>query len=260
MKIELAMKPRKKPYIPIEAESITPEIFLSKNPEDITIWSGNRERILTDLFDVSINGDAKTTDDIEIILSGDCSRIKRVGEYMTGGSIIVLGSIGMHCGNFMSGGIIEIKGDADSWLGREMRGGKIICHGNAGDYCGSGYRGEKKGMTGGIIEVSGDAGDFTAETMTGGEVIIHGNAGNAPGAEMHGGTLKIFGDCRMPCANMDGGNAYVFGKAHDILPTFEKKGELEDKETGKILTEFNGDLAKRKANGRLYAANYYNHE
>lgn len=259
MKIELTIKPREKPFIPIEAEGITTDSFLSKKPEDITVWSGNREKRLTDLFDVNIEGSAGTADDIEIVLSGDCSRVKRVGEYMTGGKITINGDIGMHCGNFMSGGVIEISGNADSWLGREMQGGRIICHGNAGDYCGSGYRGEKKGMTGGTIEVFGNSGDFSAETMTGGEIIIHGNAGHAPGAEMHGGILKIYGRCCMPCANMDGGTGYVFGTAHDILPTFEKKGEITDKESGQTLTEFNGDLAKRKANGKLFVAKYNNH-
>ena len=64
----------------------------------------------------------------------------------------------MHCGNFMSGGTIEILGNADAWLGREMRGGTILCRGNAGHYCATGYRGEKKGMQGGRVEVFGNTG------------------------------------------------------------------------------------------------------
>lgn len=260
MKIELAIKPREKPFIPIEAECITTQMFLSKDPSEITVWCGNREKKLQEVFDITIKGEAASPDDIEIVLSGDCSRVKRVGEYMKGGMITILGDIGMHCGNFMSGGVIEIMGDADSWLGREMRGGKIVCHGNAADYPGSGYRGEKKGMTGGIIEIFGNAGDFAAETMTGGEVVIHGNTGHAPGAEMHGGILTIYGKCCMPCANMDGGTCYVFGTARDILPTFEKKGEIAYPETGQTLTEFKGDIAKRKGNGKLMVANYNNHK
>ncbi len=260
MKIELAIKSREKPFIPIEAECITTQTFLSKDPAEITVWCGNREKKLHDVFDVSIEGKAESPDNIEITLSGDCSVVKRVGEYMTGGKIKILGNIGMHCGNFMSGGIIEIMGDADSWLGREMRGGQIVCHGNAADYPGSGYRGEKKGMTGGIIEIFGNAGDYAAETMTGGEIIIHGNTGHAPGAEMHGGILTIYGECCMPCANMDGGICYIFGTANDILPTFENKGRITHTETGQLLTMFKGDFARRIGNGELFIANYTNHK
>ena len=180
-----------------------------------------------------------------MILRGDVSRFKRVGEYMDAGKITIEGDIGMHCGNFMSGGTIEIHGNADGWLGREMRGGRILCHGNAGHYAGSGYRGEKFGMKGGTLEVLGNAGDFAAEYLAGGEVIIHGNAGDLPGVEMVDGTLLIHGDCSRPCGNMTGGTCTVLGKVRGMLPTFRKTGTVLY-EPGKVpLTVFGGDIANR---------------
>ena len=158
MRVTLATKPRKKPKIPIEAESIIPQHFLRGS--DLTVYEGNKERKLEDIFYTTIEGPAVVPDQVEVILKGDTGRIKRVGEYMAAGRIIIEGDIGMHCGNFMSGGEIVIGGNADAWLGREMRGGRIICSGNAGHYCGAGYRGEKRGMRGGTIEVTGNAGDF----------------------------------------------------------------------------------------------------
>ncbi len=245
MKVILETKPRKKPRIPIEAETIIPQNFLRGT--DITVFEGNKERVLDDLFYISVEGPAVSPDQVEIILRGDTGMIKRVGEYMNAGRIVVEGDIGMHCGNFMSAGEIVIQGNADSWLGREMRGGKITCLGNAGHYCAAGYRGEKRGVRGGRIEVMGNAGDFTAEYLSGGEVRIHGNAGDLAGVELREGTLVIEGSCSRPCGNMTGGTCMVFGKINDLLPTFKSLGIKEvDFEGKKVRMEiFRGDVANR---------------
>jgi len=251
MRVTLSVLPRKKPFLPIEADSIVPRNFL--NGTDIQVWKGNKELSLAEVFSVSVEGDAASAGDVEVILKGDTSRIKRVGEYMDAGRIIIEGDIGMHCGNFMSGGTIEIGGNADGWLGREMRGGAIICRGNAANYCASGYRGEKKGMTGGTLEVFGSAGDFAAETLSGGTVTIHGNAGDMAGVEMHDGTLVIKGDCRRACGNMSGGTAIVLGTVYEMLPTFRKTGTVV--RDGATLTAFTGDVANR-GKGNLLVRDY----
>ena len=252
MRIELDIIPRKNPFIPIEAETITPATFLKKETDDITVCVGNREKKLSEVFDVRISGTAESENDIEIILSGDCSSVKRVGEYMNAGRISVLGNIGMHCGNFMNGGIIEINGDSDSWLGREMRGGEIICRGNTGNYCGSGYRGEKTGIKGGKITVMKDAGDYLGECMAGGEIIVHGKAGNMPGCEMQKGTITIYKDAVLPCPNMKGGICYILGDASEILPTFKLKGSDYNKEHNRDFLIYEGDYANRNHKGLLF--------
>ncbi|NYT06452.1 MAG: formylmethanofuran dehydrogenase subunit C [Methanomicrobiales archaeon] len=242
MRVVLAVKERKKPFLPIEAEAILPSAFLDQEAK-LTVWKGNKELPFAEVFAVSIDGEAESADDVEIVIRGDSSRIKRIGEYMDGGRIVIEGDIGMHCGNFMEAGTIEIMGSADAWLGREMRGGSIICRGNAGDYCGSGYRGEKKGMRGGSIEVFGNAGDFTAEMLAGGSIVIHGNAGDMAGVDMHDGALVIHGDARMVCANMTGGTCTVHGTVADMMPTFVRTGQVLIE--GTEFTRFSGDIANR---------------
>jgi formylmethanofuran dehydrogenase subunit C len=241
MRIELTMKPRKKPKIPVEAEEILPRNFLGE--KEIHVWEGNRERNLADLFTISVSGSASEVQDVEVVLRGDCTRLKRVGEYLDGGVIRIEGAIGMHCGNFMRGGSIDILGDAGEWLAREMRGGTIICRGNASHYCASGYRGEKSGMRGGSVEVFGDAGDFTAEYLTGGSVTIHGSCGDMPGVEMAGGILVIGKDCTRPCGNMKAGAATVHGVCHGLIPTFRKVKSTSI--NGVASTVFEGDVANR---------------
>jgi formylmethanofuran dehydrogenase subunit C len=252
MKVTLAMKPGPRSFIPIEAESIVPKNFLAGT--DLAVWRGNRELRLDEVFSVSVEGDADRPEDVEVVLSGDDTfRLKRVGEYMDGGKITVLGDIGMHCGNFMSGGTIEIHGNADGWLGREMTGGTILCRGDVADYCASGYRGGRKGMKGGSVEVFGRAGDFLAESIAGGTVTVHGDAGDMAGAEMHGGTLIVHGDCRRPAANMKAGSCYVYGTAQGMLPTFAKNGTVQHE--GRTLIHFTGDIANR-GKGNLFVKGY----
>ena len=243
VRVILETKERKKPFLPIEAETIIPSNFL-KGPE-LTVYEGNKERLLSDLFTIVVEGTAVSPDKVEVVLKGDTARIKRVGEYMATGTIRIQGDIGMHCGNFMSGGVIEIGGNADAWLGREMLGGSILCRGNAGHYCASGYRGEKHGMRGGRVEVMGNAGDFCSEYLTGGEVHIHGSCGDMAGVEMKGGQLIIEGDATRPCGNMKDGMCMIFGTVHRMLPTFEKIDTKKLPDRNVTVTMYKGDVANR---------------
>jgi formylmethanofuran dehydrogenase subunit C len=245
MRVILQTKPRKKPTIPIEAEEIIPQNFLRKN--DVRVYEGNKERRLEDIFFITTEGPAVSPDQVEVVLSGETGMIKRVGEYMNAGRIVIEGDIGMHCGNFMSAGEIIIRGNADAWLGREMRGGVIRCEGNTGHYCAAGYRGEKRGMRGGTVEVMGNAGDFTAEYLSGGEVHVHGDCGDLPGVEMRGGTLLIGGSCHRPCGNMIGGTCTIFGNAYAMLPTFRSNGTEEREYNGQRfrMMAYRGDVANR---------------
>jgi len=244
MRVSLEVKDSKNPYIPIEAEEIVPKNFLGAEMA-LHVWRGNRKVLLEEVFHIRKEGTASSANEIEVVITGESGRIKRVGEYMDAGTIRIEGDIGMHCGNFMSGGSIEVKGNAGAWLGREMTGGTITCRGNAGDYCGSGYRGEKRGMRGGTIVVYGNAGDFTAETLSGGTVTVHGNAGDLCGAEMKDGTLTIHGNASRVCGNMTGGTCTVFGTVTDMMPTFRFVGTREGSDNGITLTEFTGDVANR---------------
>ena len=228
MRVILTAKPRKKSFLPVEAESIVPAHFLNESAAaGLTAWEGNKERKLPDLFTITREGEAAIAEQVELVLRGDLSRFKRIGEYMEAGTIVVEGDIGMHCGNLMSGGRIEIHGNAEGWLGREMRGGSILCRGNAGDYA--------------------------AEYLAGGTVTIHGNAGDLPGVEMIDGTLVIGGDCTRACGNMTGGVAEIYGTVSQMIPTFRKKGVAT--RNGARMTVFEGDIANR-GKGTLFIRDY----
>jgi formylmethanofuran dehydrogenase subunit C len=254
VRVVLQARPRKNPNLPVEAESIVPRNFADESGiRELSLWEGNKERKLLDLFTVSRDGTASKAEEVELVLRGDLSRFKRVGEYMEAGSIVIEGDIGMHCGNLMNGGTIEIHGSADGWLGREMRGGAILCRGNAFHYLASGYRGEKRGMRGGRVEVLGNSGDFAAEYLSGGSVTIRGDAGDFPGVEMAGGTLSIGGSCSRLCGNMTGGTAEVYGRVTRMIPTFRRTGTASRGSTR--MTVFEGDIANR-GKGTLFIREY----
>ena len=142
----ITITPLKTFKITVEAEDISPNKLAPLTLCQISsleIWQGNRKKLLSDLFKVEGEDRPEKPEETTIILKGDFSRVKRVGEGMTAGKIEAIESLGMHAGNKMSGGQLCIKGNADDWLGREMRGGIIRVSGNAGNYVGSGYRGRE---------------------------------------------------------------------------------------------------------------------
>ncbi|MDD1749021.1 MAG: formylmethanofuran dehydrogenase subunit C [Methanothrix sp.] len=242
--------------ISVEAESISPDKFEPLTLAQIrklVIWQGNRQRTLSDLFGVEgEEGEegAKPAAEITIRLEGDFSRVKRIAEGMSSGTVEVAGSVGMHAGNNMKGGLLRIEGNADDWLGREMRGGKIEVKGNAGNYAGAGYRGEKCGMRGGEIEIGGNAGSYLGEHMCGGSIRMNGDAGDFPGAANQGGTIFIAGSTYLPGAEMTKGTITVQGKAR-ILPGYQRIQQVSA--DGVDYQKYIGDLVEN-GKGELIVA------
>jgi len=241
--------------IPVEVDSLTPDKLFGKNEAEIKavkVWWGNKEENTGDLFDVSVEGEAGSAEEVKIALEGDLSRVKHIGDGMTVGEIEALGDVDMHCGAMMSGGKILVKGNADCWAGREMRGGELIIEGDAGANLCAMYRGEMKGMAGGKVIVGGNADECAAQYMTGGEIMIKGNAGMLTGLNMSGGKILIEGDAVMPGADMTGGEMTVKGKVRDMMPSFRfvETTTVEGEEYKKYI----GDLAmtEKKAKGVLY--------
>ncbi|MDD3042250.1 MAG: formylmethanofuran dehydrogenase subunit C, partial [Methanosarcinaceae archaeon] len=200
--VKLSLKEANK--IPIEAEYITPDAFAGKTKEEIEtlpVWYGNEQHPIGDFFKVELEGSA-SAEETKIVIEGDVSRVKRIGQGMTAGEIEINGNVDMHCGSNMAGGKIVINGDADSWLGCEMKGGEIVLNGNATYYVGSGYRGESCGMKGGKITVNGNTKDYLGEHMCGGEIQVKGNVGLLPAISNNGGTITIEGSATMPASEM----------------------------------------------------------
>ncbi|MEA1956791.1 MAG: formylmethanofuran dehydrogenase subunit C [Euryarchaeota archaeon] len=241
--------------IPVEVDSLTPDKLAGKTEAEIKavkVWWGNKEENTGDLFDVSVEGEAGSAEEVKIVLEGDLSRVKHIGDGMEAGEIEALGDVDMHCGALMRGGRVTVKGDADCWAGREMHGGELVIEGDAGDNLCAMYRGEMTGMTGGKVVVGGNAGECIAQNMAGGEIVIKGNAYILTGLNMKGGKITIEGDAVMPGADMTGGEITVKGNVRDRIPSFRLEGteSIEGEEYKKYV----GDLAmtEKKAKGVLY--------
>jgi formylmethanofuran dehydrogenase subunit C len=221
----VTIKPKKDISISVEAENISPDKFAGKSEKDIQsieVWMGNQKTTLGELFSVKVEGTGAVAD-TKIVMEGDFSRVKRIGEGMTSGLIMIKGNVDMHLGAKMSGGKITLSGNADSWAGREMKGGELIIEGNAGYYLGAGYRGETCGMRGGKITVMGSALDFLGEHMCGGEIIVKGNAGILPGVSNNGGKIVIEGNTSRPGSEMAKGTIIV-GRVEEMMPVFKQEG------------------------------------
>ena len=266
---ELKLKLKKDPDFPLEAESITPDNFAGKSIDDIkklVIYHGNEELTIGDLFNVS--GDSGDKDDLKIIIGGNLSNVKRIGEKMSGGEIIINSDVGMHVGNTMSGGKILVNGNADDWAGAMLEGGELEITGNAGNYVGAAYRGYWQGMKNGIIKVKGKIG---VEAMTWAKsskpnnrwpTLYCGSAASFLGIHNHGGTIVVEGDVdRCAGADQAWGTIVIKGKVSRKLPGYKKIGEVKEiqlpngeKVTGKFI-EYSGDhTIKKETNGRLYIA------
>lgn len=258
------IKPMQKANIPIEVENISPDNFMNKKIDEIkefTIWRGNRELSLKEVF--NIQGDdylGKNVNEITVILKGDLNKYKRIGQKMSGGEILIQGSIGMHLGFQMSGGKIIVIGDADDFAGANMAGGMIHIKGNAGHYLGGSIRGDWRGMSEGSITVDGNVGNECGVWMRDGLLEIGGKANMFLGIHMHQGEIIVQGDVEERVgAEMTGGVIVVKGFVRKLLPSFEYVGEVSEiplERYGKIqgnFVEFHGDFAEKKQ-GKLFLA------
>jgi formylmethanofuran dehydrogenase subunit C len=205
--------------IPVEAECITPNNLAGKTPAEIAalpVQHGNSQVPLGEFF--TIQGDAG---DGEIVVEGDCRRVKWLGAGMTTGRLTLHGDAGMHLGSEMNGGEIHLHGDASDWTGAEMRGGRIHVHGNAGNLVGAAYRGSRLGMRGGVILIDGAAGDEIGATMRRGLIAIGGACGDFAGVSMIAGSIFVLGPCGgRPGAGMKRGTIACLDGTPAPLPTF----------------------------------------
>ncbi len=238
----VTIKPKKEISISVEAENISPDKFAGKSEKDIQsieAWLGNQKTTLGELFSIKVEGTGAAAD-TKIVMEGNFSRVKRIGEGMTAGLIMIKGNVDMHLGAKMSGGKITLSGNADSWAGREMKGGELIIEGNAAYYLGSGYRGETCGMRGGKITVMGNALDFLGEHMCGGEIIVNGNAGILAGLSNNGGKIVIGGSTSRPGSEMAKGTIIINGAVAEMMPVYKAEGtEAVD---GVTYKKYTGDV------------------
>ena len=260
--------------IMVEAEVIRPDVFAAKNREEIErliVWQGASKLPLSEFFDVEVHGAGQTSTSSEapsqetrIIIEGDVSRVKRIGQEMKDGSIEISGSAGMHLGAEMAGGSIFVKGDAGSWSGREMKGGLLHIGGNCGDHVGCAYRGSWRGMTGGQITIDGNARSQLGGGLVGGQIMVTGDVENFCGIRQSGGRIIVRGSAiRAVGAEMNGGVIAIFKGIKQFSPGFvevarEENPKLADPKLGEMqldgrFIKYTGDYALGKnPKGTLY--------
>ena len=205
------------PRVPLEAESISPDVIAPLSPDAIRglhVFLGKRRLRLDEAFEVEGDGG----EDIEV--RGDCSRVKWIGRDMTRGRVRIVGNAGMHTGSHMAGGTIEVTGNAGDWLGGEMRGGFIRVRGNAGGQVGAAYRGAVTGMSGGTVLIDGAAGIEIGMRMRRGLIAVRGPVRDFAGLQMKGGSLFLLGGAEQRTgAWMSRGTIVAFTPVK-LLPTF----------------------------------------
>jgi len=256
---ETQFKVKKILEVPVDASRLCPNYIAGKSEEEINkteIWEGNQRTKLGKIFDVK--GDpGDDPKEVKIKITGEVSKVRRIGQKMDGGAIQIVGDVSMHLGNEMKNGIITVLGNVDSWLGSGMSGGMIEVKGNAGDFVGAASRGNANGMTGGMIKICGNAGSEVGCWMKGGVIQILGNVGIYPGIHMKNGTIYVKENCLGRAgAQMTGGKIILAGKTPEILPSFnieDVRGDTkvdQEKISGPFYL-FSGDH-NEDGDGRLY--------
>ena len=177
--------------------------------------------------------------DVERIrIEGDCDRLDRIGEQMTGGELMVEGDAGIGLGRRMSGGRLTVKGDVGPLAASGMSGGRIEIFGNAGDRLGGPLAGETAGMRGGVVVVRGNAGERIADRMRRGTIIVEGCAGPCAGSRMIAGTLIVRRRSgALPGYLMARGTIILGEGAEELSPTFVDCG-IHDLLALRLLANF----------------------
>jgi formylmethanofuran dehydrogenase subunit C len=204
--------------IPVEADNICPDLFVGRNLAEIKAlpaFYGRRTVTLGDLFHV----DGEYSDCI--VVEGDLRHVKKIGQRMSRGRIMVRGDVGLHLGAHMRGGEITVQGDASDWVGAQMQGGRIWIKGNAGHRVGAAYPGEKIGVNRGVIIVEGNAGREVGAGARRVLIVVQGDVGEFAGAHMIAGSIFVFGSLgKRAGAGNKRGSIVVFGQSSEILPTY----------------------------------------
>jgi formylmethanofuran dehydrogenase subunit C len=241
---------KKEPELYLECETLTPDAFAGKKADEIAkipAYQGKEDTTLGEYF--SIAGDAgASAAETQIIINGDCSKMKYIGAKMSAGEMIVNSDTDMYTGGWMTGGKLVVKGNVHSFCGLGMEGGEFIIEGDAGNYLAASYRGDWRGMQGGVLRVKGNAGSDICTFMNGGEVIIEGNVDIHIGTHMEGGKIIIKGNAnRRVGGQMVKGEIYVFGNINVMMPGYKhnKDVELEVDGTKAVFAEYLGDLGER---------------
>jgi len=214
----VTLRLREPTTIPIEADSICPDLFASRTLAEIKAlpaFYGRRKTTLGDLFE--IEGDRSD----RLVVEGDLRHVKKIGLRMSRGRVEVRGNVGMHLGAYMRGGEIVVEGNASDWAGAHIQGGFIRIKGNAGHRVGAAYPGEKSGANRGTIVVEGNAGREVGAKARRVLIVVQGDVGEFAGAYMIAGSIFVLGRFgNRAGAGNKRGTIVALGDAPEILLTY----------------------------------------
>ncbi len=220
----IVIEPKTEFQFPVEAECIIPRNFSDKSIEeieDMDVLQGNQKKKLGELFEISEENSEKEVEENIITIRGESGSVKRIGQEMKTGKIIIEGDAGMHTGNRMKGGEIIIEGDAKDYVGENMAGGFMKINGDAGNRLGAAPPGDEVGMKGGTIIVEGNAKIELGRRMRRGLIAVCGDIGEFAGTLMDGGSILSFGSLgERAGAGMERGTIIAFNSPK-LLPTFK---------------------------------------
>lgn len=228
MKKQITLVLKQVPSLPVEAESINPQSLHGRSMEEIKhlpVWCGSCQEEVGDYFEIEFSESASTNgggaEELpQVLLKGDLTRFKRIGQGIGAGTMFVEGSVGFHAGAQMRGGKLVINGNAGDWLGAHMEGGLIQVSGNAGHFAGAAYRGATKGMVGGTILIRGNAGQMAGGRMRRGLIVVGGDCEDMTGYSMLAGTILICGKAGIRVGvRMERGTVILLHE-QTLVPTF----------------------------------------
>ncbi|MGD0995210.1 MAG: formylmethanofuran dehydrogenase subunit C [Candidatus Bathyarchaeia archaeon] len=256
----ITLTPLRKFDVPVQAACISPDVFKGKDTAEIAnlpVTEGNRQLKLCNLFEIKEDNAETPT----ITINGDVGKVKRIGQCMKTGEIVINGDCGMHTGEKMAGGKITVNGNVGGWTGNEMKAGTIEIHGDAGDYLASPYRGSSStGMKGGLITVDGKVGSDVGCYLHGGVLKIGGGAGRFLGYHMSDGAILVDKETDTRAgACMTGGKIVITGTIEEVMPTFtidSVKAKVKIDDTQSVAGPFYvflGDLAEH-GKGKIFVS------
>ena len=118
---------KKQPELYLECENVNPDVFAGKKADQIAklgAFQGKEISTLGEYF--TIAGDAgATAAETNIIVNGDCTKMKYLGAKMTAGEMVVNSACDMYTGSWMKGGKLVVNGDVHSFCGLAMAGGEF---------------------------------------------------------------------------------------------------------------------------------------
>jgi formylmethanofuran dehydrogenase subunit C len=174
----LVLTLRARPEQRLDLSPLTPDRLAGKGAAEIAqieLQTTRTRATVGDLFHIRMG------DGAHIRIENACDRLDRIGESMTGGEIVVAGSVGIQAGRLMSGGRLggPLAGETTG-----MRGGIVVVRRNAGARAGD-------RMRRGTIIIEGAAGAYAGSRMIAGSVLIRRRSGPLPGYLMRRGTILL---------------------------------------------------------------------